>query len=367
MNKIPIQRISFPILYSVLVKKQGELIMKRYVTATALTCLFVSSSFTVPKPVYADSGITNSSPAKEVVIKAIVRDKEYTIKLISQEDNVWTANKAWDKTDWVVIDKSRVLDDKSFLSEKGMTFTLNSQYVWQIKKNDVVIGTGIEAELVDNKWTAFCLPTQKTEENKISVGKEIVSSTAAAAGAKGGAVGGAAIATPYGIAYGTATATAACLASLGLTAASFGATTLLSVGVCGGAIAAGAAAGGATAAAIGGVVGGGLGGFIGKFGVQGVLNYFDVENCVKKELTVKTPNDQAPTYKCEVWCDACKIIKHSRNHLVYASKSQGAETKAKDEYIAYFTENKTTSDIMARHNQHDHLKATCERIEGTKQ
>jgi len=87
--------------------------MKRYVTATALTCVLVSSIFTISKPVYADE--LSEKVIKEVAIKAIVRDKEYTIKLISQEDNIWTANKAWDKTDWVVIDKSRVLDDKSFL------------------------------------------------------------------------------------------------------------------------------------------------------------------------------------------------------------------------------------------------------------
>jgi len=333
--------------------------MKRYFTATALSCLLISSTFTISKPVYADE--PTEKTIKEVVIKAIVRDHEYTIKLISQGDNIWKADKAWDKIDWVTIDKNKVLDDKSFLSEKDIIFTLNDQYVWQIKKNDVVIGTGIEAELVDKKWTAFCLPTPKeTEENKTS---KITSETAADLGMKGGAtIGGLGGAKAGGI-IGATMATTSCLASLGLTVASFGATTLLSVGVCGTAIAAGTA----TGVAVGGGVGGTLGGFIGKYGIKGVLSYFDAENCVKKELTVKTPNDQAPTYKCEVWCDACKIIKHSRNHFIYASKSQDAEIKAKNEYIAYFTENKTTSDIMARHNKHDHLKATCERIEGTKQ
>lgn len=101
--------------------------MKRYFIASALSGVLIFSSFTAPKPAYAE---TNSiTTTKEVVIKAIVRDKKYTIQLISQEDNVWIANKAWDKTDWVVIDKSRVLDDKSFLSEKDITFTLNNQYV----------------------------------------------------------------------------------------------------------------------------------------------------------------------------------------------------------------------------------------------
>ena len=84
-----------------------------------------------------------------------------------------------------------------------------------------------------------------------------------------------------------------------------------------------------------------------------------------EDPSVKKTTEKVSTYECEVKCDACTIIKHPRNLLVYAKKLQDAENKAKDEYIAYFTKNKTTSDIMERHNKHDHLKATCEKIKGS--
>jgi len=320
--------------------------MKRYFTATALSCLLISSTFTISKPVYANPILSPpviegvKQIVKRLVLKAIVKGVPYIIEVITHDEKIWTISSILKDGKWIV-------DSSLFLFDKDINLSVNNEYVWQIKQKDTLIGKGMEAELVklEDKTEAgvLCRPGFTTTA--------VSSITGAAAAAGGTALGGL---------IGATIATSACLASIGLTAASFGATTLLSIGVCSTAIATGTAAGG--------TIGGVLGGILGKYSSQELLiSYFDEANCIKKELTVKTPNDQAPTYKCEVWCDACKIIKHSRNHFIYASKSQDAEIKAKDEYIAYFTENKTTSDIMARHNKHDHLKATCERIEGTKQ
>jgi hypothetical protein len=328
--------------------------MKRYFTATALSCLLISSTFTISKPVYANPILSPpvieaaKQIGKKLILKAIVKGVPYIIEVITHDEKIWTISSILKDGQWIV-------DSSLFLFDKDINLSVNDEYVWQIKQKDTLIGKGMEAELVKlgDKTEAgvLCRPSLTTTAVSSITGAAASAGAAAGAGALGGYIG-------------ATIATTSCLASIGLTAASFGATTLLSIGVCSTAIAAGTA----TGVAVGGTIGGVLGGILGKYSAQELLiSYFDEANCIKKELTVKTPNDQAPTYKCEVWCDACIIIKHSRNHFIYASKSQDAEIKAKNEYITYFTENKTTSDIMARHNKHDHLKATCERIAGTKQ
>jgi len=271
MNKIPIQRISFPILYGVLVKKQGELIMKRYFIASALSGVLIFSSFTAPKLVYADSLLQIAAPTPvvmnpitRIVIKAIIRGSGKIIRLALINGSTWAIEQVFENGQWVELGLSS-------LAKSSLNIALEKD-VWNIKENGESIGKGVEAELSEDKWVTKC-NSNFTADTIKALGQ--------ATGVTGGAWGGAAL--------GAVIATSSCLGSIGLTAATFGAGLLLSVGVCGSAI--------ATGTAIGTTFGGALGGVFGTYTAKELIAYFDIEHCVKvkKESTVKVPSESPQT------------------------------------------------------------------------